>query len=206
MTTTIATTSSSPNYTITTNDDSIQVTLNDGTTKRIRVAGSVCDPHFFGKDVCEIMEVTDYKQAIRDTVLDDHKTTLKDLIEEEINGINRLHELGVFKTPNLLGLFDLENLSYHDGRAVVLSEPGLLALVNGSRKDKNKKKILEAVNRWLYTTKYQNNAGLIDIFTFISRTDLALDIESDWFKDLWYPLSTVNPPPRGGLEMVLLNL
>ena len=100
MTTTIATRSSSPNYTTTaTGDDSIQVTLNDGTTKRIRVVGSVCDPHFFGKDVCEIMEITDYKDALQTMVLDDHKTTLKELLEKEINGIKRLHELGGSKPP-----------------------------------------------------------------------------------------------------------
>jgi hypothetical protein len=34
---------------------------------------------------------------------------------------------------------------------------------------KNKKKILEAVNRFIYTTKYENNSGLIDIFTFIAK-------------------------------------
>jgi len=80
---------------------------------------------------------------------------------------------------------------------VVLSEPGLHQLVNGSRKDKNKKKILEAVNRFIYTTKYENNSGLIDIFTFIAKEKLALDLTSDWFQDLWYPLSKVNPPQGG---------
>jgi len=197
MNATIATTS---NYTV--SNDSIQVMLDDGTFKRIRVVGSIYDPHFFGKDVCDIMEVTDYKQSIQDTVQEHQKSTLKDLIKKEVNGALRLHELGVLNTPNLFGPFDLETLSYHDGRAVVLSEPGLLALVNGSRKNKNKKKILEAVNRWLCTTKYQNNAGLLDIFTFISRMELTFDITSDWFKDLWYPLSKSRGSPGAAPNMV----
>jgi len=175
------------NYTM--SNDSIQVMLDDGTAKRIRVVGSIYDPHFFGKDVCDIMEVENHKDTLQKLVPENHKSTIKDLIEREVNGIKRLEELGCFKHPNLFGPFDLETLSYHDGRAVVLSEPGLLALVNGSRKNKNKKKILEAVNRWLCTFKYQNNAGLLDIFTFISRMELTFDITSDWFKDLWYPLS-----------------
>jgi hypothetical protein len=85
---------------------------------------------------------------------------------------------------------------------VDLSEPGLHQLVNGSRKDKNKKKILEAVNRFIYTTKYENNSGLVDIFTFIAKEKLALDLTSDWFQDLWYPLSKVQPPRGGGLKKV----
>ena len=57
------------NYT----QDSILVTLDDGSEHRIRVAGSVYDPHFFGKDVCQIMEIKDFKQAIQDLVLEHQK-------------------------------------------------------------------------------------------------------------------------------------
>jgi len=108
----------------------------------------------------------------------------------------------VTNPPIFLGEFGLKTLSYHDGRVVVLSEPGLHQLVNGSRKDKNRKKILEAVNRFIYTTKYENNSGLIDIFTFIAKEKLALDLTSDWFQDLWYPLSKSQPIQLDGLKKV----
>jgi hypothetical protein len=107
-----------------------------------------------------------------------------------------------FKQLTLLGSFDLKTLSYHDRRVVVLSEPGVMNLLNGSKKHKNKKIILEAINRFIYTIKYKNNAGLIDIFTFISKLDLTFDITSNWFQDLWYPLSKRNPVLEDGIERV----
>jgi hypothetical protein len=74
--------------------------------------------------------------------------------------------------------------------------------LEGSRLHKNKKKIKESVERWLFTIKYENNDGLQDIFSFISKLDLTIDITSNWFKDLWYPLSKSRPPPRGGPNVV----
>jgi hypothetical protein len=43
------------------------------------------------------------------------------------------------------------------------------------------------VNRFIYTTKYENNSGLVDIFTFISKEKLALDLTSDWFQETRSP-------------------
>jgi hypothetical protein len=143
------------------------------------------------------MELENIKDTLQKLVSNDHKKELKILLEEQSNALVPPSWVVTFKEPTFLGEFDLKTISHNDGRAVVLSEPGLHQLVNGSRKDKNKKKILEAVNRFIYTTKYENNAGLVDIFTFISKEKLALDLTSDWFQDLWYPLSKVQPP-RGG--------
>ena len=42
----------------------------------------------------------------------------------------------------------------------------------------------------------------MDIFTFISKTGLAIDITSNWFQDLWYPLTRSQPSPGAGLKMV----
>ena len=166
---------------------------------KIRVVGSIYDPHFVGKDVCEILGFENHKKALLDNVRSDHKKELKTLIEEEIKGGFVPSEVGVLNTPTFLGPFDHENLSHNDGRLVVLSEPGLMSLLNGSRLHKNKEKILNAVNRWLYTFKYENNAGLMDIFSFIKRSPLAFDIGSKWFQDLWYPLSTSQGPQLGAL-------
>ena len=42
----------------------------------------------------------------------------------------------------------------------------------------------------------------MDIFSFISKLDLTIDITSDWFQDLWYPLSKSNPALQGGVRKV----
>jgi hypothetical protein len=81
---------------------------------------------------------------------------------------------------------------------VVLSEPGVYDLLNGSKKHKNKKVLREAFDRVIYALKYENSGGLVDIFSFSAKMQIALDTESEWFKDLWYPLTKSRPPPGGG--------
>jgi hypothetical protein len=169
--------------------DYINVVTEDNQEHTIRVCGTKHNPHFFGVDICKIMGFSDINKTLRDRVNINHKTSLKNLLEKESNGILVPYEMKMLKTSNLLGSFDLKTLSYHDGLVVVLSEPGVMDLLNGSRKYKNKKIILEAIQRFVYTIKYENNAGLMDIFTFISKLDLTFDITSNWFQDLWYPLS-----------------
>ena len=184
----------------TTNTNYISLTDADGNERRVRVFGTVFDPHFSGKDICEILDIKDIKDTLQKVVKEFHKKELKILLQENNNGLPLPNELGVFKFPTMLGSVDLQNLSYHDGRLVVLSEPGVYDLLDGSRKDKNKKVLKESIQRFIWTTKYENDAGLMDIFTFISKTDLAVDISSNWFQDLWYPLSKSRPPPTGGGE------
>ena len=43
---------------------------------------------------------------------------------------------------------------------------------------------------------------LMNIFDFIQNYNLTFDVKSNWFQDLWYPLSKSNPPPRGGVGLV----
>jgi hypothetical protein len=43
---------------------------------------------------------------------------------------------------------------------------------------------------------------LLNIFEFIQTYNLSFDINSDWFQDLWYPLSKNQPPQLGGLMKV----
>jgi hypothetical protein len=74
--------------------------------------------------------------------------------------------VGGFNPPDLLGSVDLSTLSHNDGRLVVLSEPGVYDLFNGSKKHKNKKVLREAFDRVMYALKYENSVGLIDIFSF----------------------------------------
>ena len=146
--------------------DYITIVNTSGKEKTIRVFGHQSDPHFCGKDICEIMEIENPKKAIFDNVEDDHKMELKNLLTELNNGPIVPSWLVGFKSPTLLGSVDLKKLSYHDGRLVVLSEPGVQDLLNGSRKYKNKKILRDAINKAIYTIKYKDNAGLVDIFSF----------------------------------------
>ncbi|CCV01755.1 hypothetical protein IIV22_078R [Invertebrate iridescent virus 22] len=43
---------------------------------------------------------------------------------------------------------------------------------------------------------------LKDIFSFVQEYDLTFDVNSNWFQDLWYPLSKFNPPQLGGVKKV----
>jgi hypothetical protein len=107
------------------------------------------------------MELENVKDSLQKMVSEDHKKEFKNLLNEESNALVPPSWVGCFKEPTFLGEFDLKTLSHSEG--------GLRQLVNGSMKNKNKKKILEAVNGFIYTAKYENNAGLVDIFTFISE-------------------------------------
>ena len=65
------------------------------------------------------------------------------------------------------------------------------------------KNILKSfIERWIWTIKYEKDDGLMDFFSFIKRSQLAIDLESNWFKDLWYPLSRGQPLPGEGVKMV----
>jgi prophage antirepressor-like protein len=170
----------------------------DGERHEIRVAGTIANPHFFGSDVCKILDIKNLKDALQKLVDNTHKMELKTLIQETQRGLVYPSEVGCLNEPNMLGSFDLEKLSHNDGRAVVLSEPGLHQLLDGTKLHKHRKAIRSAVERWIWATKYESGAGLVDLFAFIRGSYLAFDICSDWFKDLWYPMSKSRPPPHGG--------
>jgi prophage antirepressor-like protein len=82
-----------------TKPSTIIVVTDDNKEYTIRVCGTASDPYFFGKDVCEIMDIRDYKQALRDLVSEDHKSSLKNILEEENNALVPPSWLGVLKTP-----------------------------------------------------------------------------------------------------------
>jgi prophage antirepressor-like protein len=187
---------------ITVTNSHFSVKLDDGSEKTVRVFGTHSDPHFSGKDICDIMDIKDSKDVLFSTVKETHKTNLKKLLEDLNNAPKQPSWLVGLNPPDSLGSTNLSTLSYHEGRLVVLSEPGVYDLLNGSKKHKNKKVLKEAFDRVMYALKYENSVGLVDIFSFASKMQIALDIESEWFKDLWYPLSRANPPHMGGVGRV----
>jgi hypothetical protein len=50
--------------------------------------------------------------------------------------------------------------------------------------------------------RYGAGSGLMDIFSFIKGYNLTFDIASEWFQDLWYPLSKSQPIQLDGLTKV----
>lgn len=176
----------------------IFVITDDGTAHEIRVVGTIANPHFFGSDVCKILDIKNPKKAFFDNVENIHKIELKTLIRETQKGLLDPYDVVTDNSTHLLGFFDLEKLSHNDGRAVVLSELGLHQLLNGTKHQKHRKSIESAVRRWIWATRYVSGAGLADLFTFVRGSKLAFDLNSEWFKDLWYPLSKSRPPHVGG--------
>ena len=127
----------------------IQVVVNETEERHIRVFGSSFNPYFCGKDICEILGYSNFKDTLQKGVNPNHKKDLKVLLEEETYGLLVPIGVGVVKTPTLLGSVDLKNLAHNDGRLVVLSEAGVANLLNGSKLHKNKKIIKDSIERWL---------------------------------------------------------
>ena len=168
-----------------------------GREHQINLCGTVYNPYFCGKEVCEVLGYADLKKTILTQVKDDHKKDLKTILLEvkKFNqGPNEPYGVGAIFHNISLGDFDLENLTYNDGKVMFLSDHGVYDLLKGSE---NHKIFKEQFERFMYTLKYENNSGLMNIFSFIKGSPLAIDITSNWFQDLWYPLSRSRGLPGG---------
>ncbi|CCA61432.1 anti-repressor Ant [Diadromus pulchellus ascovirus 4a] len=101
--------------------DKITVTIGEKTAD-IKLSGTTDDPYFCGKDICNILQYNDIKQALQNNVYDEDKKPLS--------------ALGVCGTPNpnssaiRLGSY---SGAYHEGRAVYVNEAGLYSLVLTSK-------------------------------------------------------------------------
>src|SRR5574343_128815 len=156
------------------------ITLNNK-DHRIKLSGTIDDPYFCGRNVCDILGYKDPKDAIQRYVEKEDKKDLKQL--QTFNGSNEPNELGGALPPNSLG--SNRPLTFHEGKAIYINEDGLRSLISGSRTHKNKTLFLNQVDKWLLDTR----SGLVDFFSFIKGYNLAFDLESGWFQDLWYPLT-----------------
>jgi prophage antirepressor-like protein len=99
------------------------VTINNK-DHQIKLAGTIDDPYFCGRDVCIVLGYKDLKDALQRHVDDsDDKKPLKELNIE----------LGGAAPPNsMIGKYH-KILSYHDGKAVYVSEAGLYNLIISSQ-------------------------------------------------------------------------
>ena len=87
---------------------------------QIKLAGTIDDPYFCGKDVCVVLGYTAIKISLQKFVDSDDKKSLKELNDE----------LGASKI--FLGKF-YKNLSYNDGKTVYINTHGLKSLLQKNR-------------------------------------------------------------------------
>lgn len=101
-----------------------------GKPHQIRLAGTIDDPYFCGRDVCEILEQKDVKYALKTHVLPRYKKELCNIYGQ--NGINLRGESpqSMVKINNTLGK---NNSSFREGQMIYISEPGLYSLIMNSK-------------------------------------------------------------------------
>ena len=104
-------------------DNYVQFDFQNKPGQKIKIIGTFDDPYFCGKDVCAILEYSSARVALQNHVKPKYKKDLQTIIKEMSNETlpNSITEI-----PNL-------KPSYHDGKAVYVSEPGLYALIMKSR-------------------------------------------------------------------------
>ena len=153
------------------------VTMDGGKDYNIKLAGTTEEPYFCGKDVCETLGYENIQTALFKIVEPENKKELKYLGPNDPQKVHSKLEC------TFLGIN--RPLTFNEGKAIYINEDGLRSLINGSRTHKNKTLFLNQVDKWLLDTR----SGLVDFFSFIKGYNLAFDLESGWFQDLWYPLT-----------------
>ena len=87
-----------------------------GKNQQVKLNGTIDDPYFCGRDVCDVLGYKNPKDAIYKFVDKEEKKTLK--------------ELGFAKTsnPNSLGKIN-HNITHNEGQVPFISESGLYNLI-----------------------------------------------------------------------------
>jgi len=114
----------------------------------VKVVGTFEEPWFCGRDVCEILEYTNINKALQEHVQQKSKKSLKELSEELgsktiTNSVLGLQNLSIkfpqcqevvrdHLTTSKIGI-PRSKLSYNEGKAVYINEPGLYALIMKSK-------------------------------------------------------------------------
>ena len=153
------------------------VTMDGGKDHHIKLAGTTEEPYFCGKDVCETLGYENIKATLFKLVEPENKKELNYL------GPNDPQKVVSNLDTTFLGIN--RPLTFNEGKAIYINEDGLRSLISGSRTHKNKTLFLNQVDKWLLDTC----SGPVDFFSFIKGYNLAFDLESGWFQDLWYPLT-----------------
>ena len=105
--------------------ESMTISLN-GVDHTVRLAGTIEEPYFCGKDICDVLGYTNSKQALQIHVPSKYKKNLS-----YFNGSNDPKDAGLRIKPASLGSF--EPLTFREGMAIYVNEPGLYALIMNSK-------------------------------------------------------------------------
>ena len=104
--------------------ESMTISLN-GVDHAVRLAGTIEEPYFCGKDICDVLGYKNSHKALKTHVPSKYKKELS-----YFNGSNEPNELCPNMGHNSLGSF--EPLTYHDGKVIYVNEPGLYSLIMNS--------------------------------------------------------------------------
>ncbi len=91
---------------------------------QIKLAGTIEDPYFCGKDVCIVLGYVDVKKALHRYVEEDDKKSLKELNEVRTAVCN--------SSKIYLGKY-YKNMGYNDGKAVYINKQGFKSLLQKNR-------------------------------------------------------------------------
>jgi len=122
-----------------------------------------------------VLGYSNIKKTLHENVKDKYKKDLK-----------TLYELVPPQWTNSIGPRNLKKLTYHDGKAVYINEAGLYSLLS-TCKHPNSKPLKAFMDQYFYDLRYKS--GIMDIFAFIRDKKVAIDVNSPWFQELWYPIS-----------------
>ena len=125
----------------------------------VKVVGTFEEPWFCGRDVCEILEYKDIKQALQKHVQHKSKKSLKELSEE----------LCVVSTHHfILGSGNLST-EYHDGKTFYINVKGLAALLQRSK----------LIEYGIVTSKRSSNVkDRLDVLELVENIDYSLQYGS----------------------------
>lgn len=101
----------------------------------IRLAGTIQEPYFNGKDICKMLGYADLREAIKKFVDDEDKCNLLEINQNMVStshtvgGVQHPPQNTVYNNPNL----GKENYSYREGQMIYISETGLYSLILSSQ-------------------------------------------------------------------------
>jgi prophage antirepressor-like protein len=108
------------------NRNAMKIVL-DGKEHFVKLQGTTEEPYFCGKDVCAILGYSNIKKALLENVKLKHKKELQDFEVGPVAGPTSDSQSQVKLGERL------SQLSYNDGKAVYISEPGLYSLIMHSK-------------------------------------------------------------------------
>jgi len=99
---------------------------------KVRLAGTLEDPYFCGKDVCIVLGYKDYKDAMKKHVEKEDKSGLRalDSFSDPSTGTNLG---GVPDPPQMCSRLGLTHYTFREGQMIYISEAGVYSLIFSSQ-------------------------------------------------------------------------